>query len=313
MKSKKKRFDILGLGTVAIDELIAVEKYPAADVKTRVLRTERQCGGLTAGALVAASRAGARCAYAGVLGRDDFSKFAAHQMREENINLSHLRFHTEALPVHSFIVVDINRHTRNVFSHRASAYRLPSNWPPASLIASSKVLFVDHSDPSSMLRAVKMARRAGVAVVADLERDSGDGFVELIDAIDHLILSESFALAFTNSVRVSEALTKLWNSSREVVAITCGERGCYYLERSYPQKIRHQRAFAMNAIDTTGCGDVFHGAYAAALAEGQTMEDRFLFATAAAALKTRKLGSSGTPTRPAILKFLREQKNGGKD
>src|SRR5206468_4095602 len=71
-----KRIDILGLGAVAVDDFIYLEAYPAPDAKARVLRRERNCGGLTAIALVAAARLGARCAYAGVLGRDESSGFA---------------------------------------------------------------------------------------------------------------------------------------------------------------------------------------------------------------------------------------------
>ena len=64
-------YDVLGLGSVAVDDLLYVPHYPPADAKLQVRRRERQCGGLTATALVAAARLGARCAYAGVLGEDE--------------------------------------------------------------------------------------------------------------------------------------------------------------------------------------------------------------------------------------------------
>src|SRR2546422_5789182 len=83
-------FDVLGLGAVAVDELIYVDSYPPPDQKAHVLRTERQCGGLTATALVAASRFGAKCAYAGALGDDELSRFATNRMLEEGIALDHL-------------------------------------------------------------------------------------------------------------------------------------------------------------------------------------------------------------------------------
>src|SRR5438552_8753553 len=95
-------FDLLGLGAVAVDELIYVDSYPPADQKAHVLRTERQCGGLTATALVAASRFGAKCAYAGALGEDEFSRFAISRMREEEILLDHLLVRAETRPVHSY-------------------------------------------------------------------------------------------------------------------------------------------------------------------------------------------------------------------
>src|SRR5881396_2852148 len=108
-------FDILGLGCVAVDDLIYVEAFPPPDAKTAVRRTERQCGGLTATALVAGARLGSKCAYAGVLGTDELSNFAIERMRQEGICLTELRRDAEAGPVHSFIVVDQTRQTRNIF------------------------------------------------------------------------------------------------------------------------------------------------------------------------------------------------------
>src|SRR5207244_3940994 len=108
-------FDILGLGCIAVDELIYVEEFPVADAKTPVLRTQRQCGGLTATALVAAARLGAKCGYAGVLGADELSNFALDRLAQEGIDLTHLLRRAGAGPVHSFIVVDEKRQTRNIF------------------------------------------------------------------------------------------------------------------------------------------------------------------------------------------------------
>src|SRR5439155_26722425 len=98
-------FDVLGLGAVAVDEWIYVDSYPPPDEKAHVLRTERQCGGLTATALVAAARFGAKCAYAGVLGDDELSQFAIERMRAEGIDLDHLLARHDARPVHSYIVI----------------------------------------------------------------------------------------------------------------------------------------------------------------------------------------------------------------
>src|SRR5882724_2876921 len=104
--------DILGLGCVAVDDLIYVEAFPSPDAKTPVLRTQRQCGGLTATALVAGARLGSTCAYAGVLGTDELSAFAIEQMQHEGISFAHAQRRADAGPVHSFIVVDEERQTR---------------------------------------------------------------------------------------------------------------------------------------------------------------------------------------------------------
>src|SRR5207253_1049385 len=78
-------FDILGLGCVAIDDLLYVDSYPLADTKVQVRRRERQCGGLTGTALVAAARLGSKCAYAGTLGEDELSQFVLDRLAGEGI------------------------------------------------------------------------------------------------------------------------------------------------------------------------------------------------------------------------------------
>src|SRR3954464_13161705 len=116
-----KEFDLLGLGAVAVDELIYVDSYPRPDDKAHVLHAERQCGGLTATALVAAARFGAKCAYAGVLGSEDLSLFALDAMAKEGISLDHLLVKPEARPVHSYIIVGEKGCTRNIFADSRDA------------------------------------------------------------------------------------------------------------------------------------------------------------------------------------------------
>src|SRR5437016_5482285 len=111
MRKEESGFDILGLGAVAVDDLMYVESYPPPDVKTRVLRRERHCGGLTATALVTAARLGCRCAYAGVLGFDELSESVVKALEQEAVDFSHLVRQEGARPVYSTIIVDEGQKT----------------------------------------------------------------------------------------------------------------------------------------------------------------------------------------------------------
>src|SRR5436190_23723632 len=104
--------DVLGLGCVAVDDLLYVSAYPPADAKVQVRRRERQCGGLTGTALVAAARLGSRCAYAGILGDDDDSRFVKDTFRREGIDLSYVVLDPVARPIRSVIGVDESSLTR---------------------------------------------------------------------------------------------------------------------------------------------------------------------------------------------------------
>ena len=307
MTSKlNSEIDILGLGAVAVDDLIYVAAYPPADAKVSVLRSERHCGGLTATALVAAARLGSRCAYAGVLGQDELSTFAIEQMRAAGINLEWLVQRPAAQPIHSVIIVDEGRQTRNVFADAKGFIGAADDWPGADVIQSARVLFVDHFGLPGMIRAARLAREAGIPVVGDFEKESEPPFADLLALVDHLIVSSSFAQKSTGKSDPGAAAEALWTKGRKVVVVTCGVEGCWYVSGEEPRTVRHQPAFSVKTVDTTGCGDVFHGAYAATLATNDDLADRIRFASAAAALKaTKSGGQAGIPSREAVEEFLR--------
>ena len=302
-----KTIDVLGLGAVAVDDLIYVEAYPLPDAKTRVMRLERHCGGLTATALVAAARLGARCAYAGVLGNDELSNFALACMEREGIDVSRVPRKPSAGPVHSHIVVDTRRGTRNVFSYEPRMVGA-SLHTPAALIVSCRVLLVDHLGVPGMIRAARLARRAGIPVVADIESDRHPQSDQLLAMTDHLIVSQAFAAKLTGARSPERAVRKLARPDLQVAAVTCGAEGCWYLARGWSVP-KHQLAFKVKAVDTTGCGDVFHGAYAFALARGMALEERIRFAAASAALKaTRPGGQAGIPSWRAVRRYLKHER-----
>jgi sugar/nucleoside kinase (ribokinase family) len=202
--------------------------------------------------------------------------------------------------------VDQRHGTRNIFYDLEQAVGA-SVRTPARLIRSSRVLFVDHMGVPGMVRAARLARRAGIPVVADLEIDDDPQFHQLMALADHLILSRDFARAITGTRSPAQAVRKLARPDRQVAVVTCGDEGCWYLAQGDAVP-RRQPAFKVEAVDTTGCGDVFHGAYAFALARGLGLEDRIRFAAAAAALKaTRPGGQAGIPSLRAVRRFLNHE------
>jgi sugar/nucleoside kinase (ribokinase family) len=304
----KAGFDVLGLGCVAVDELLYVAEFPAADAKTQVLRRARQCGGLTATALVAAARLGARCAYAGVLGEDELSGFVLERFQREGIDISQVVHRAGARPAVSTIVVSEQNGSRNIFFDLTGSVGAAEDAPPEAIVQASRVLLVDHFGIAGMLRAARLARQAGIPVVADFERKELPRFSELLALVNHLVLSRGFATQLTGQRQAACAIKALESPERETVIITCGEEGSYYSGARGP--VVRQPAFSVKAVDTTGCGDVFHGAYAAALARGLSLPERVRFAAAAAALKaTKPGGQEGIPDRATVESFLRERQN----
>ena len=196
-ETMEKTIDILGLGYTAVDELLYFDAYPQEDSKLPVRRRERHCGGLTATALVAAARLGCRCAYAGTLGDDDHSQFVIERFREEGIDVSHLRRLPDARPVRSTIIVDPTRQTRTILFDPNGVVQVDPHWPPEDVIRSARVLLVDHYGMEGMIRAAKIAREAGIPVVADFENADTRCFRSCSGLVDHLLLSRAFAQKLT--------------------------------------------------------------------------------------------------------------------
>ena len=308
----KERIDVLGLGAVAVDDLLFLEEYPAPDSKHQILGTERHAGGLAGTALVAASRLGRACAYAGTLGNDELSRFIIDGFTVEGVSVRHLVHREVAPPFHSIILVDTRTKTRTILFNAANVIGPSPSEPSEEVIRSAGVLLVDHVGLEGMLRATRIARGAGIPVVADLERLLGDPFRVLLAAIDHLILPYEFARSLSGAKDAPSAVRALWSQDRAAVVVTCGAEGSWYLTSEEPGRVFHQPAFKVEVVDTNGCGDVFHGAYAAGLSEGMKAAERIRFAAGVAACKaTRTGGQKGIPSRAEAMRFLADRSTEG--
>jgi sulfofructose kinase len=313
-----RAFDVVGIGVAAVDDIVWVEAYPPADAKVRVTRRERHPGGLTATALVAAARLGARCAYAGILGENEDSLWVLERLAAERIDTRYATRLPGAGPVRSVIIVGTDRHTRNVFSDASRVLDLPGEPDGAATgdgvraafeypVGTARVLLVDHVYPALAIRAARVVRDRGGFVVADLEKDVSPRLPELVNLVDHLVLARPFATHLSGADEPGQAAAALYRPGRTAV-VTCGAEGAWYAADETGGLPEHQPAFAVETVDTTGCGDVFHGAYAAALARRLSLAERLRFASAAAALKaTRPGGQAGIPDLQAVARFLEER------
>jgi sulfofructose kinase len=298
-----KTRDVLGLGCATIDELLFVEHYPAPDHKVQVQKHEIQGGGLTATALVAAARFGTKCTYGGMLGHEENSRRIAALLEAEGIDTDLIAWRDDAAAIHSTIIVDTTANTRNIFFRREGKVGAPPDSPSEAEIAASKVLLVDHYGGEGNTRAIQLARKHHVPVVADFERANVENWNDFFPLVSHLILSQKFAASITNETSPEKMAHALWNEYREVVVVTIGEKGCVCFDgietRFYP-------SLPVEVVDTTGCGDVFHGVYAATLTLDWPLEKRIRAASIAAALKAEHKGAQkGIPTRDMIEYYLK--------
>lgn len=301
------RWDILGIGAVAVDDLIYLDGFPAPGSKLHIAGEQRQGGGLAGTALVAAARLGATAAYMGVLGEDELSRFAIAGLEAEGVDCSAVRRIPAARPYHSTILVDQQTGERTILASAAGVTPPNPDEMTPDLIGACRILFVDHTVAATALRAAEVANRLGVPVVADLERIGETMPIPaLIARVDHLIVGVGFARQVTGATHPAEMARRLARPTQAACVVTAGAQGCWYVVGGGGE-VRHHPACRVTVVDTTGCGDVFHGAYAAALARGCGIPAAITIATVAAGIKaTRPGGRAGIPDWETTLRYLAE-------
>lgn len=290
---------ILGFGAASIDDIVYVDQGLEAG-KGRVVRREKDYGGNIATALVAVARLGGRAGFIGWL--SDQPDATTTELDRHGVDTSFAPRRPDASPVRSTIIVAPNGERFIAFDDdvpHGTADTLADD-----VLAPARVLLIDGYAVKSAA-VVERARALGLAVVADIERSLGPATQRLMDLSDHLVLPFGFARLFTGDGDVAVMLSRLWSQGRSAVVLTDGDRGAYVRQKG-DNVLWHVPAHVVTPVDTTGAGDCFHGAYAVALADGQSPLDCVLFATAASAIAvTGPGGRRALPDRQQCLALMR--------
>lgn len=301
---EKRKPQVVGLGQCCLDILGQTNTYPELDQKTELSSLLVQGGGPVATALVTLARLGVPVAMVGAVGDDTFGRQIREGLEDENVDCRHLAQSPEASSQVAFISVDAEGH-RNIFWHRGTAHFTVPESLPTLLASSVRILHLDglHLEPA--IAAAKVARSMNVVTLLDAGT-LRPGIEKLLPLIDHLVVSEKFARQASDHDDPEAALKYLAGYGAWAVTITSGSSGS--LSMSADGHVFRQSAFKVDAVDTTGCGDVFHGGYSFGLLQGWPLPQTVRFAAACAALKTRALGGrTAIPTLQEVDSFLRNQ------
>ncbi len=284
-----KLYDVLGAGIAAVDDLIYVAEYPQADCKIPVHGSARHGGGPACTAIAAVGSLGGRAAYTARFGENELSKYIAAALVRHGVDISHIVNDLDGGPYHSIIVVDGAGH-RNVFYDPALYKVITADDLPDALIESAKLVLLDHITEPSLAAVAEKAHRLGVAVLGDIEGRS-ETARESATLTDYLIVPRAWGEWASGAANPRDACAILAGAGRLATVVTDGAGGCYLSSKTVPA-VQHFPAFKVDAFDTTGCGDTFHGAFALAVARKVSAEDAVVFASGAAALKAMAMGES---------------------
>ncbi|MBC8007288.1 MAG: sugar kinase [Prolixibacteraceae bacterium] len=298
------RARVICVGHAALDRVFAVESWPAGSGKIPAHRYQESGGGMAANAAATISRLNGEAIFWGPTGEDAVAVAVRATLLADGVDVQGLRRFEGRTSSHSAVIVD-DRGERLVVGYRGSALQAPADWLPLEQVERSDALLADVRWPDGALRALRAARDAGIPAILDGEIADAETLEVLTGAADHVIFSERGLQAYAGHDSHSGLRRVLENGAR-MAAMTLGEKGVLWVESVAPSEVLRCPAFAVDTVDTLAAGDVFHGAYALALAEGQRIGDAIRFAAAAAAIKcSRPGGRNGAPSRSEVDALLR--------
>src|SRR5439155_2046077 len=286
----RTKVDVVGLGLNATDTVLVVREFPALGGKERVALVSEQAGGQVATALVTCQRLVLRTRYIGKVGDDRAGRFQLTSLRREGVDVRYTRVVNRAFTQFGYIIVDQKTGERTVFWDRDARLAVrPSELAPEA-IGSAKVVHLDGCDVEACLKLAGWARRSGLPVVADL--DTVYKRVEkLFPHIDYLIASANFLPAVTGQddpFRVLEYMAREYGV--RAPGMTLGRDGALVL---WQGRYVYSPGFVVETVDTTGAGDIFHGAFIYGLIADWEMGRTLDVSTAMAGLNCTAPGARG--------------------
>ncbi|MBU4597979.1 MAG: hypothetical protein KKA46_09220 [Proteobacteria bacterium] len=302
----QRSWDALCLGLNASDHLCLIPRYPSRGSKIRMRRMVNSGGGQAAPAACALARLGHRVSYAGAVGDDETGRLAGPRLAEFEVDLGGLVVKPGAHSQEAFILVEEGGGERTIVWTRDEACRLEPGDLDRAQIASCRLLHLDGHFVEAGLEAARIARAAGAVVTLDAERVR-DGTAELV-SLCHVVMGDSgFAQRLTGRDDPMVALRELAAMGPLWAGRTVGERGAQMLADG--EFLEHP-GFAVEAVDTTGAGDVFHAGMAHAILEGQGPRQALATACALAAISVTALGGrTALPGRAGLIAFLNDRRS----
>jgi sulfofructose kinase len=321
----KIEFDCVGFGMNAVDFLSILDPYPNLDEKVEVVESSMQGGGPVPTAIVTLAKLGSKVAYIGKIGDDSEGRFVKAELEKEGVNTDYLIMDEESRTAKAFIWVDKNTGRRTVALDKTKSSHIKISELKFLNSISTRILHVDAREPEVDIFLSKWAKRMGAKVSLDVgSLRSGVESVFLL--VNYLIVAKRFACGFTrlsdpfSACRELMKIRRIHGKGFEIVVVTLGEDGCIcgspqgFTTSGSPQrvttnegddKIFHSPGFPVKVVDTTGAGDVFHGAFIYGLLEKWDLKKIARFACATAAMKCRKLGGrSGIPNLAEVKDFM---------
>ncbi|MBQ8081574.1 MAG: hypothetical protein IJ240_06715 [Clostridia bacterium] len=296
--------ELVGIGSSVYDTLMVVDRFPTEDTKLEGLETKVQGGGPCTTALVAARKLGISAAYLGTIGKDTFGDYMLEDLRSWGVDVSGVR-QLEGVSFHSVVLLNRATGSRTCIWNRGSVPQPTPDDLDNEALSHARVLHLDGHMLNAAVYAAQYCRERGIKVCHDAG-GAYPGIERLLKFVDWLIPSEEFAIKVTGEKEPEAAAQALYEAYRpELLVMTQGVRGGMLLDE---KGLRRYPSYPVEAVDTNGSGDTFHGAFVAAKLKGLDNDDACRFASAAAAIKCTRLGArQAMATEDEVDRFLAQR------
>ncbi len=286
-------FDAVCIGLNVVDILVRLPNEVHRGEKHEVSDLLVQGGAPAGNAACVLAALGARTGFLGHFGRNTLSQVARDELTQRGVRADFFIETTDARPGVATVEIDASG-DRTVFYNLNGYRRVSSTDVPADLAVRTRLVLVDGYETEGALVALEQARAAGTLSVLDLEAGDPAILRRLLALGTDAILPLGGARQLTGKTEPADVLHELGSATAAQLVVTDGAAGCWALT---PDGVIHQPAFSINPLDTTGCGDAFHGAYAFALLAGWALPQRLEFSAYIASRVALNLGGrSALPT-----------------
>lgn len=278
------------MGLNATDTLIVIPHFPAYGGKVPFHQEILSPGGQVASAMVTCAKLGLRSKYIGTIGDDERGRVQMESLRGSGIDLEHVQLRRGCPNQSAYILIDQSTGERTVFWNRPDCLAISAQEIEDEQIACARMLHIDGHDTAAVGRAARIAKAHGIPVSVDVDTIYA-GFDRVLPYVDYLIASSEFPGRWTkieDPFRALEAIQKEYGM--KVAAMTLGAHGSLALVDG---EFIHSPAYVVNCLDTTGAGDVFHGAFCYAVLQDMPIGDALDFSNAMAALNCTAIGARG--------------------
>lgn len=290
---------ILVIGHAAYDITMAVDSFPKENTKNRIDNRVECGGGPSANAAYLLGKWGLDVHFAGIVGNDEYGKKIKEELESVNVNTKYLEFSDDFATTNSFIVANKENGSRTIFTYRDKNMYMND----IELDFEPDIILFDGQEMDMTNKLLDKYPNA-ISII-DAGRPT-EKIIEISKRVNYLVCSKDFAEKVSNiTFDTNDNMVKAYNSMKEQfkneIVITLEDKGCLY---EFDNQIKIMPSLEVEAVDTTGAGDIFHGAFTYGIAKKYPLEKVLKVANIAGALSVTKVGSKySIPNKEEIKEY----------